>query len=221
MYCLPVCASLWLLAQGWLIILCVKDVLAQSDWWSSVALLFSRSPQAKWEAVGRNKGSKPSMSVLSLCLSPFLLLQYHSSPIPSIAQKLQSWTAGNKVSPWTISFLELLPNMTQDSSKCQYDLVDISFFDFPSPALFHRIRALHIPCLSLLSSFILSFSDPFFPSLRHFCRWRLPFLPTEFCCIGSYNCHVLLCSHHFRFNIRKINQTGGWAGCTLVCTCYA
>lgn len=46
--CMSLCACvlLSLLAGGWLIILCVKGVLAQSDCCSSVALLFSRSPQA-------------------------------------------------------------------------------------------------------------------------------------------------------------------------------
>lgn len=115
-----ICVLLWLVAGGWLIILCVKDVLAQSDCCSSVALLFSRSPQAKWDVVGRKKGSKPYISPLPPTIPPFI-------PQSPAAHTIQSWAARYKVSPWTISVLEPSPGLTQESSQCQYDLVNISF----------------------------------------------------------------------------------------------
>lgn len=148
---LRLCLLLWLLAGGWLIILCVKGVLAQSDCCSSVAPLFSRSPQAKWDVVGRKKGSKPSISLPSS--------QPPISQLPSLPSFLRSSipdSLGNpepdceeqRVPPWMICLLEPSPVLMQDSSQCQYDLMNISLFYFPPPALFGSFLSFAFRCSS-------------------------------------------------------------------------
>lgn len=79
-------------------------------------------------------------------------------------QTIQSRAARNKVSPWMISLLELSPGLTQESSKCQYDLVNISFSISRVLPYFTGLQL----CIPLVSHFFLpfhSFSDHFFLSV--------------------------------------------------------
>lgn len=84
--------------------------------WHSCSLDHLEPNEMWWGGI---KGQSPP-SLSPPTIPPFI-------PQSPAAQTIQSWAARYKVSPWTISFLEPVPGLTQESSQCQYDLVNISF----------------------------------------------------------------------------------------------
>lgn len=179
--------------------------------WHSCSLDHLKPNEMWWGGI---KGqSPPSLSSLP---------PYHSSLHPPIPSSPDNPELGRKeqVSPWRISFLDPSPSLTQESSQCQYHLVNISF-SISRLALFHRITTSHLSCFSLLRPFKLCLSQ--IPSFFLFLLMenKLFFLSTEFCCIGLHSCHLLLCAHQFRFGVpeTQVNQTVGWGGYVLVLSC--